>query len=196
MVRRHIVENSEIQEICRRIYEKHKRALDVIFEHRPDRASEIASVIREQIAKRAGIIEDHCTKSYIRFIPKILDFIPLVGDGWTPTKRLLLFEVENYQGKLTFRIILGPGPQEIRREVHEVVTQHSRLFNRSKQKLYPKYWSFHSESWLGVKRYTEISLQDLETELAGRFDALLEDKVPMFASALEPLRDRYRKDNT
>jgi hypothetical protein len=35
MLRRHIVSDSEIAELCHRIYQKHRRALDLIFEHRP-----------------------------------------------------------------------------------------------------------------------------------------------------------------
>lgn len=36
MLRRHIVGDSDIAELCRRIYQRHRRALDLIYEHRPD----------------------------------------------------------------------------------------------------------------------------------------------------------------
>jgi hypothetical protein len=42
MLRRHIVTESEISELCRRIYAKHKQALDLIYEHRPDRQQMVA----------------------------------------------------------------------------------------------------------------------------------------------------------
>ena len=42
MLRRHIVSDSEIEVLCQRIYQKHKRALDLILEHRPDRQAEIS----------------------------------------------------------------------------------------------------------------------------------------------------------
>jgi len=41
MLRRHIVTDSETADLCRRIYQKHQRALDLIFEHRPDRLARI-----------------------------------------------------------------------------------------------------------------------------------------------------------
>ena len=37
MVRRHIVEDSDLQELCRKLYKNHHRAIDLIFEHRRDR---------------------------------------------------------------------------------------------------------------------------------------------------------------
>lgn len=36
MLRRHVVSNSDVAQLCREIYRKHQRALDLIFEHRPD----------------------------------------------------------------------------------------------------------------------------------------------------------------
>ncbi|MGF1936515.1 MAG: PD-(D/E)XK nuclease family protein [Nostoc sp. ChiQUE02] len=36
LIRRHIVSDSEVAELCRKIYTKHKHALDLIFEHRSD----------------------------------------------------------------------------------------------------------------------------------------------------------------
>jgi hypothetical protein len=49
MLRRHIVSDSEIAELCRKIYSKHQRALDLIFEHRPDLQLEIANKLKEII---------------------------------------------------------------------------------------------------------------------------------------------------
>lgn len=36
MLRRHIMSDSGVAELCQSIYQKHKQALDLIFEHRPD----------------------------------------------------------------------------------------------------------------------------------------------------------------
>jgi len=189
MVRRNIVDDSEIQVLCRRIYEKHKRALDILFEYRPDRASEVRSILEGLIQERSDLEKDHCTKSSVRFIPSSLDFLPKVGDGWTPSKRMLLFEVENYKSKLTMRITLGPGPQEIREAVHDVVAQKEGLFNRATQKMYPQYWSMHGEVWLGVKRYGEMSITDLKDVVAKHIDTLMMKMVPEILDVLEPLRE-------
>ncbi len=59
MVRRHIVEDSEIQQLCRVIYEKHRRALDLIFEHRPDKALEVKEALATMVSRRSGVLADH-----------------------------------------------------------------------------------------------------------------------------------------
>jgi len=188
MVRRSIVEDSEIQRICQRIYEKHRRALDVIFEYRPDKASEVTEMLKELISKYDGLEEDHCTKAYIRFIPKELDFLPRASDGWTPSKRILLFEIENYRSKISCGLILGPGSQELRNQIYELVRQHPDVFNRATYKFYPQYWSLHRESWVGTKRYEELSLPDLREVVSKRLDSLLNEKLPGMIQALAPLK--------
>ncbi|HEY9613262.1 PD-(D/E)XK nuclease family protein, partial [Allocoleopsis sp.] len=47
LIRRHIVSDSEIAELCRKIYRKHKQALDLIFEHRPDLQLELSEKLKE-----------------------------------------------------------------------------------------------------------------------------------------------------
>jgi hypothetical protein len=51
MLRRHIVSDSEIAELCQKIYQKHQKALDLIFEHRPDLQSKLAETLKEMILK-------------------------------------------------------------------------------------------------------------------------------------------------
>jgi hypothetical protein len=46
MLRRHIVADSEIADLCRRIYHRHQRALDLIFEHRQGRLAEVRAPSR------------------------------------------------------------------------------------------------------------------------------------------------------
>jgi len=140
------------------------------------------------ISKHGDLEEDHSTKAYVRFIPKELDFLPRVSDGWTPTKRILLFEIENYKSKLWCRLILGPGPQVLREKVQAVVRQHPDVFNRAASKLYPQYWTIHGESWIGPKRYEELSLPNLRGAVSKRLDSLLEEKLPRMIKALAPLR--------
>ena len=57
------MEDSEIQEICDQIYEKHKRALDILFEHRPDRTMVVKSILELMVRERDDLTVDHCTKS-------------------------------------------------------------------------------------------------------------------------------------
>lgn len=186
MVRRHIVEDSEIQELCRVIYGKHRKALEVLFEHRPDRASEIRDILIDLIQKREQLIQDHCTKSYVRFLPKNLDFLAPVGEGWTPSKRLLLFEFDNYN-QLSLKLVLGPGEQNLRDRVHHLISENPSVFNRAQQALYPKWWSCHIEKWLGPKQYDELDLPSVKAEIEQRLARFLEEGLPGMEAILTSL---------
>lgn len=49
VIRRNILEDQQLIEICNKIYNKHKRALDLIFEHRDDEKSQMKRVITDTL---------------------------------------------------------------------------------------------------------------------------------------------------
>ena len=51
ILRRYIVGNSEIEQICRQIYKKHEKALDLIFQYKPDIDLEVSEYIQEKLKK-------------------------------------------------------------------------------------------------------------------------------------------------
>ena len=90
MLRRHVVSESAIEDLCHKIYQKHQRALDLLFEHRPDLQASIREHLEHVIQGTPGLLLDHCSKSYIRFIPKKWDVSSLrKGERWTSSKRML-----------------------------------------------------------------------------------------------------------
>ena len=92
---------SQIAELCKKLYARHKTALDLIYEHRPDRVRHVREYLEVEISKNDQLVLDHCSKSYIRFVAKKLDVAVLKkGAGSTPGGRMLLFEVENLDGWL------------------------------------------------------------------------------------------------
>jgi hypothetical protein len=183
MVRRHIVEDSEVQALCRQIYDKHRSAIDALFEHKPDRALEVHDILLKIIKEHTYVEHDHSSKAAIRFIPKKLDFIPKVGDGWTKSKRLLLFEFENY-GRLRLKVLLGPGNADVRAKYHSLISTHPKVFNRADQQLYPKWWMFHVDNWINKNQYTDLSLSDLEEEIRKHWDRFFTKSYPKLESIL------------
>ena len=105
-IRRDIVGDERLVQICTEIYAKHKKALDLIFENRPDRASEVADILKAWAVKKteSGEIEvvlDKCSKSYIRFKTKIMsEILPDAEEensGWN-TKNHYFYEIRNNEG--------------------------------------------------------------------------------------------------
>ena len=189
MVRRHIMDDSEVQQLCRVIYEKHRRALDLIFEHRPDRASMVKELLLRVIAEQDVLESDHSIKTYIRFISQGLDGFPRSGEGWVKSGRLLLIELTNTADRVTLKLVLGPGDQSHRTAVHQAITAHPEVFNKSEQTLYPKWWTFHTEPWLTPKQYRELDEDGLLAELRKRLVEFVRDRLPRMEEALAPVQD-------
>lgn len=105
-IRRDIVGDERLVQICAEIYAKHKKALDLIFENRPDRALEVANILKAWAIEKTetGEIEvvlDKCGKSYIRFKTKTMsDILPdseEENSGWN-TKNHYFYEIKNNEG--------------------------------------------------------------------------------------------------
>ena len=80
---------SEIADLCRRIYQKHQRALDLPFEYRPDRLAEIQSILVDCIHSRSDLILDTASKQVVRFGHISWESLPK-GKGWTRSGRMVL----------------------------------------------------------------------------------------------------------
>ncbi|MCK4732098.1 MAG: PD-(D/E)XK nuclease family protein [Methanophagales archaeon] len=188
MLRRYVMKDSEIQEICRKIYKRHKKALDLIFEYKPDKLLEIHDCLVEIIPKDPNLILDESSKSYIHFIPKNLDFIPKKGDGWTKTKRILLFELNNNPNGVDLYLIIGPGPQDIREKLYDIAKRNLSLFNKSKRNLTKQWFTLYKKSILKSKEY--------ENKEAEEMKKLIEEKLTKFkTSDLPKIEDEIKKFN-
>lgn len=61
IIRRDIVDDQQLIEICDKIYKKHQKALDLIFEHRVNNRGQIAAAVREtlqQMSDEGSIVFD------------------------------------------------------------------------------------------------------------------------------------------
>ena len=133
-VRRDIVGDERLVQICTEIYAKHKKALDLIFENRPDRAMEIANVFKAWAIKKAedGEIKvalDKCGKTYIYFTTKkmsnILPNHEEALSGWN-TKSPYYYLIRNLDGNgfLMYLTINSKNLTEEQREICSRISAH------------------------------------------------------------------------
>ena len=124
MLRRHIVPDEELKEIALRIYERHREALDFIFESRPEPGN-LLGVVRDALKKGPSLREDRQVSSIVRFVPEEWDSVVALNacprEMWTKTGRNLLFEVKSFatpaydfSDRILLSLILGPGTPELR----------------------------------------------------------------------------------
>ena len=171
------MENSEIQEICKKIYKKHKKALDLIFEYKPDKILENHDFIIDVIRKRSEIILDSESKKFIRFIPKSLDFIKKDGDGWTKSKRILLFEIYNDSNGINLYLIIGPGPKEIRNKIYHISRDNKLINFNVNRKLTPRWFAIYKKNILRAKEFENNDREDLKRLIGERLNDILTKEI-------------------
>lgn len=140
-VRRDIVGDERLVQICAEIYAKHKKALDLIFENRPDRALEVANILKAWAIKKTedGEIEvvlDKCSKTYVSFKTKTMSEILLdseeANSGWN-TKNHYFYEIRNNEGK-GFLVYLTLSSRNLTDEQREICDKINEYFPARQQK--------------------------------------------------------------
>lgn len=185
MLRRHILSSSELDKLAKKIYHKHQKALDFIFEHRPDIQTAIFEFLQELVRKHRDLTLDHTTKSYIRFIPKRLDTMVFKqGEGWTPTGRILLFEFKNASNRLGLYLTIGPGPRDIRERIYEL-GDGSHLPLKKNRGLGESHHTLYKRDILSSKDYVDSDFTELEKKIQNSWEKFLLSDLPEIVDALE-----------
>lgn len=193
MLRRYIMKDSEIQEICRKIYKRHKKALDLIFEYKPDRLLEIHDCLVDIIQKDPDLILEDSSKLFIRFIPESLDFIPKRGSGWTSKiKRILLFELNNNPNGVDLYLIIGPGPKEIkeiREKLYDIAQENQSIFNKSNRNLTPQWFTLYKKPLLRSKEYEDKEVEGIKGILEEKLKKFKSSDLPNIETAIEKFNE-------
>ncbi|MGB3291850.1 MAG: hypothetical protein WBB01_02530 [Phormidesmis sp.] len=124
LIRRHIMSESDIAQLCRQIYKQHRQAIDLIYEHRPDFRSSIEEMLGnliEAYSESMNLERDDSTQLWIRFAPKKWDSLAFqkTCSGWTSSKRILLFEFWNEPQRLELKLVVGPGDIQVKKKICE-----------------------------------------------------------------------------
>lgn len=173
MLRRHIVSESEVADLCRRIYRKHRQALDLILEYRPDQQESIAEYLAELIRKTPGLELDQSGKSIIRFAPTAWDLPRLRhGSGWTQSGRMLLYQFDNEPERLRLRLIIGPGEEPTRQKLFRLAGNPPL---KPAFKELAKIWStIFILNFLNKKDYEEEQSEQIESKIMSAWEHFLE----------------------
>jgi hypothetical protein len=186
MLRRHIMSESEIAELCQRIYRKHKRAIDMIYEYRPDQQGAIQEMLVRLVESEPNLILDHSSKSYVRFGLKEWD-VPLLhqGEGWTNTGRMLLFQFNNFEDRLWLYLVIGPGPIDTRQKLHDVAHAHKPPFKPAYRALNKKWNTIYQREILSPSTYHGTTAEEKEVEIQKKWAQFLAHDLPQIQSFLK-----------
>lgn len=196
MLKRYIMEESEVQQLCEALYKKHQKALDLIYKYRPDIYSEVQGILEEIIDENPILVRDHCSRTAIRFIPKSLDFFPKVGKEWTKTKRILLFEIQNYNERINMNLIIGPT--ETHGHIREMIfnlAKENALFKNAFTQLAAKWSTIHKHSLPKMAEVRSQKSREKQKELLSKaFNQFIENILPSLESVILNLKDQVEID--
>ena len=178
LLRRYVMGNSEIEEICIRIYKKHKQALDQIFQYKPDIYKLISDHVYDLLINTNEFVLDRHGKTEVIFSTKIIDeVIPKIGEGWTTGNRILAYSFVNDFQRLVLRFIIGPGDSATRNKLHEIAKLDTRLFNKSNRKIGEKWLTIYQKEFLTKKDYEEEDPEILKDSVSKKFDHFMKDDM-------------------
>lgn len=171
LIRRHLMSESDIAELCRKIYKQHRQAIDLIYEHRPDLRSDIEEYLSQLIrecSESSNLELDSIQGKWIRFAPKEWDKLSFQGtcsSGWSTKDRLLLFEFWNDPQSLELRIVIGPGEAMYKQPIYQALQDlNASGLKRCKNKD-ASYTQAYGVPVLTPTDYEEGGLEDLQDKI-------------------------------
>jgi hypothetical protein len=132
-LRRHVVDDTKLQEKARLLYSKHKDALDFIFDNRPQ-PDDFLEPLNELIKANPSFVLDYPSPRRVRFaLAAWKQHRPLNScspEKWTKSGRNLLFELQAHRSspRINVNLILGPGQDTFRRLVFSKASRNSAVF--------------------------------------------------------------------
>ncbi|WP_412518959.1 hypothetical protein [Staphylococcus simulans] len=184
-----------LEKICGEIYAKHKRALDLIYEYKPDTLSEISKMLQAYILENDDLILDQSSKGYIRFTTKKLDRIMPQNNTeipWTDSGRILLFEIKNNNYLTGITLLIGPGETEVRADMLNIAFQHSKVFKVSRKKLTRKHHTIYSKKFFTHSNEEVMSHEEVLEKVKQAFDKFIKNDLNKLE---EKLIEGYMNDN-
>lgn len=120
-----LMPDEKLVELARRIYDRHHRALDFIFEQRIDETavrSELVTKRMRDAAPSLDIVPMRCTKGFVRYLPKAWDVAAnRKGSAWGSTESAyILCEITLSTNQPSLKIVEGSSPTAWRESLHEV----------------------------------------------------------------------------
>ena len=183
MMRRYIVSGSEIDVLCSRIYEKHKRAIDMIVARLPDKRAQILSFCKTLVEANPDLRFRAMSKNYLGFHPIEWDTPALQYDPPGKAGAIIFQFFIQFEAKgLTLTASIRPGRQELRQKLFEMVQSHPDTFKTDK--LYANFTRVYSRPILTTKALQEQDTSLLQAPIIQGFDNFLKKDLPNIKKVL------------
>jgi hypothetical protein len=192
MVRRRVMPDKEIQELCRRIYRKHQTALDLIYQHRPDRQVEIKDALVRMIeADQREFRLVVPQKDWIRFYPVSWEKSELQRGTWDKCSMQLLFQFQNSspwnRNSLALGLWVGPGDENVRRRTYETAAEAGSPFTPNPKGLSVGWAHLFWKEILSTADYGDPDLEAVQSRVEEAWSEFKSNELPRIKQAIDQL---------
>ena len=189
MLRRHIVTDDKLVETAEAVYQKHKVALDFIFEQRPNNLRQIGEFAAD-LAKndeRIDVVRE--SQGLINFFPNawkgISAFNATPNTEWTKTGHSLLFEIMNRANSISILLVIGPTEEEgIREKIYDFCHRNQQLFPSARKSLSNQYTRIYSKAMIDRNTLEKGSVEEIKKALESQFDDFMKKEFGKIVEVL------------
>lgn len=176
--------DSEIARLSRQIYQKHQRAIDLIYEHRPDPQGEVRDLLAYLIHNEDRLAyKARYRNRYIFFFPTEWDVSVLNPGNYS--HGFFRFVFHNNSDGLVLFLESSPGDEEVRQRLFEMGQKDESLFGHLEDPATGSYPKLYRRTFLTPEFYDEVSDKDRETEIRLHWAEFLENDLPRIDAALK-----------
>jgi hypothetical protein len=191
LLKRHLMGDSDIAQLCQKIYSQHKEALDLIYEHRPDLASDIFEIVKHVIENTSSsrVVKNHVSASNksIGFVVPDWDEMPFqkTCKKWTSTQRILIFELKVYPPNITLYLTLGPGELSNRQAIFGALASHEITGFVGQRPEKETGWICLLKRVVSENVNPEASIDDISDDIHDFWQQFLASELPVINQAIE-----------
>jgi hypothetical protein len=174
ILRRNIMEDDKLAKLCKEIYSKHRQALDLIYQYKPDHFLTITDSVKEVLSQNENIILNQSNKKIVRFasntLKEVNDKYRQSGHKWVKDNSVFLYEVKIHLKQLVLVLVIGPTIDETRANlIQKYQMKTNRKFNQT-------------QKWTTLDKVPIISIKDIENteDITEEIEKKLLDKVSEF----------------
>ena len=183
-LRRHVLVDSDVARLSRLVYQKHKRAIDLIIEHRPDPRVDIQNLLTRLVNDTDGLVlKGTPGKRYVAFRPSEWE-PPAALNAGKDELGFIRFLFVSDPDRLTLYLQVTPGDQGVRRKLYETGHKDELLFNDLIDPETNDYPNLYHRIFLGPGFYKDASESDREEEIRRHWSGFVEDDLPRIRAAL------------
>ncbi len=202
MLRRHIVDDMELNELAAKVYARHKAAFDFVFKLMPNSPFGLLEVIEPKLRENPEWEIDRQYSTKLLFAPKSWLKFPVLNNCdkqiWTKTGRSLVFEVkseftesQNYSYRVRLSILLGSAPESTRQYFFDAASKDPKLFQGRSGSLSDKQTALYATELMKNEDAKNLSDEERVEKISNSWMDFVQTKLPALAARIEELAQKF-----